>query len=200
MYAVEIAKLWLDRELEESGEITADHLNKACGILSEEIFDAELNEFKMPHVRTVPLLSKMHPVNLGKPYDIKIQDCTIDIKSISPLPPPSGHHKNLNVKQSEIKGEGRCDLYIATKCYPELQREPRPKKQDYKVTKPWVMQIMRRINKVEFLGYATPAEIMKKENFRPQGDPPFYSLSPPFHSMLEFARKFNIPLEKPMPT
>lgn len=34
----------------------------------------------MPHVRTVPLLSKEDPVNKGKPYDIKIQDVTIDVK------------------------------------------------------------------------------------------------------------------------
>ena len=36
-YSVNIATMWLQREAKQKGYVTADHLNKACGILTEEI-------------------------------------------------------------------------------------------------------------------------------------------------------------------
>lgn len=193
VYAVNIADLWLDRELKEKGYITADHLNKACGILSEEIMHSMLCELSVPHVRTVPLLSKEHPVNAGKPYDIKIEDSTIDIKAIAPLPPPSGHHCNLNAKKGEIDKYGKCDFYICSKCYPELPAEERPKPENRKVSKKWALEILRKVERVQFLGYATASELIKEKNLV-RTKKPFYSLHPPFHSMDEFAKRFNIHL------
>lgn len=184
-YAVNIADLWLDRELKEKGYISADHLNKACGILSEEIMHLILCQASVPHVRTVPLLSKNHPVNAGKPYDIKIDNVTCDIKAIAPLPPPSGHHCNLNVNKAEIDNRGKCDIYINSKCYPELPAE------DKKVSKEWTLNILKKVRQVKFLGYAEAKELIKKENLV-RTKKPFYSLPTPFHSMTEFAKRFNI--------
>lgn len=194
-YAVNIATLWLRREYEQKGHVTADQLGKACGILSEEIFDAELNELNVPHLRTVPLLNKEHPTNLGKPYDCKIQDSTIDIKSISPLPPPSGHHQNLNLNKNEIENNGLCDYYICTKCYPEM---PFESKYPDELPRQFALKVLKRVQKVEFLGYATGAEMLKARLVVPK-DPnksPFYSKSPPHHPIAELALKLSIPLEQ----
>jgi len=189
-YSVDIAELWLERELKDKGHVTGDLLNKACGIMAEEIFSAELNELNVPHIRTIPLLAKNHPVNHGKPFDVKIVSSTIDIKSISPYPPRSGHHSNLNVNKAEIENVGKCDFYIATKCYPELLAEAQPIK-----NKEWVITILNKIERIEFLGYATTEELIKENNLRLYQPSPFYSLKPPFHLMAEFAYKLKIPLE-----
>ncbi len=191
-YAVNIATLWLDRELRQKGYITADHLNKACGILSEEIFAAELNELNVPHLRTMPLLDKEHPTNKGKPYDFKIKGYTIDIKSISPLPSQSiGHHKNLNVNKAEVDNIGLCDFYICTKCYPELPPDPKPSDE---LPRQYALKILKKVQKVEFLGYATGVE-MQQAKLIPTAKP-FYSKSPPHSAMQQFAKLLGIPLER----
>lgn len=191
-YAVEIADLWLDRELKNKGRVTADHLNKACGILSEEIFHCILCDCNYPHIRTIPLLNKDHPVNYGKQFDIKIGESTFDVKSISPLPPPSGHHSNLNVNKLEIDKYGACDIYISSKCYPELPDEPRPKKEYRKVSKEWAVEILKKVKQIYFLGWAWADELIKPVNLV-QTENPFYSLRPPLpHSMDELAKRFNI--------
>ncbi|MGD6933312.1 MAG: hypothetical protein ACQCN5_03810 [Candidatus Bathyarchaeia archaeon] len=197
VYAVNIAKLWLQREREQKGRITADHLDKACGILSEEIFAAELNELNVPHLRTVPLLNKEHPTNLGKPYDFKIGRYTVDLKSISPLPPPSGHHWNLNVNKAEL-GENQekiCDYYIATKCLPELPAEKRPLKNDEDLSMKFAYATLKKVEKVQFLGWATGDELCSDNNLVSGYN--FYSKKPPHNPMRSLAKILNIPLESP---
>ena len=190
-YAIEVAKLWLDRELKDKGRVTADLLNKACGILAEEIFAAALNQLNVPHIRTLPLLAKKHSVNYDKPFDVKIGSSTIDVKSIAPLPPPSGHHSNLNVNKSELEHYGKCDLYIASKCYPELPAEQRPKQ----ISKEWAKAILNKIDRIDFIGYAEADELIKEANL--QRSYGFYTLKPPFHSMQhDFALRFNIDLKQ----
>jgi len=187
-YAVTIAGLWMDREMRSKGRITADYLNKACGILAEEILVAELNELNVQHTRTVPLLAKDHPVNSGKPFDVKIGACTIDVKSISPLAPPKyHHHKNLNVNKSEVTGLGACDLYLSSKCYPELDMAPKKV-----VEKEEALEILGKVENVEFLGYALKDEVIDVEHLVLTKSP-FYSLPfPPPHDMKEFAERFGI--------
>jgi hypothetical protein len=162
-YAVNVAECWLERELIEKRRVTANLLNKACGILAEEILSAELMELNIPHVRTVPLLSKNHPVNAGKPYDILLNGVKIDIKAISPLPAPKfGHHSNLNVNGPELgkNFENKCDIYVGAKCYPELKAELIPTG-PVKSLKPWVSSIMKKICLVEFFGFAYADEIIR---------------------------------------
>ena len=72
-YAVNVATLWLQREFKQKGRITADHLDKACGILSEEIFAAELTELNMPYLRTVPLLNKVIQLTLERLMILKFK-------------------------------------------------------------------------------------------------------------------------------
>ncbi|NLB77153.1 MAG: hypothetical protein GX799_11945 [Crenarchaeota archaeon] len=192
-YSVNIATMWLQREAKQKGYVTADHLNKACGILTEEIFAAELNELNVPHLRTVPLLDKTHPTNARKPYDFKIGGYTIDLKSISPLPSPSiGHHKNLNVNHAEIENIGLCDYYICTKCYPEL---PPDTQQSDELPRDFALKILQKVERVEFLGYATGADVLKAR-LVPTAKP-FHSKPPPHESMRQLARLLNIPLEPP---
>lgn len=192
-YAVNIANLWLEREQKEKGYVTANHLNKACGILSEEIFHCTLCECGKPHVRTVPLLDKKHPVNARKPYDIKMDEYTFDIKAISPLPPPTGHHCNLNVNKAEIDANGKCDFYVGSKCYPELQYEFKPR-ENMRVAMEWARGILDKVNIVAFIGYAEAAEIISPEQLV-HTRKPFYSLHPPFRTMEEFAKRFNIDIK-----
>ncbi len=190
-YAAHTAKLWLQRE-QRKGYVTADLFNKACGILAEEIFSAGLMELEISHVRTLPLLSKNHPVNAGRFYDVKINGITIDVKSISPIAPPSGHHKNLNVNKAELgkNFEKKSDIYIGSKCYPELESQERPETQDEN----WVMGIMDKIERIDFLGFANADEVINKANYVTGCG--FYSLKSSIpHSMAEFAEKFKINLE-----
>ena len=183
-YSIGVADLWLNREFERKGFTTGNLLNKACGILAEEVFNAELTQFDISHLRTLPLLDKEHSVNIGKNYDFKIEDYTIDVKAI----PPFSHHKNLNVNQSEIDKCGACDLYIATKCYPELPE------QDVK-NKELAKAILKQINRIEFIGYAKADELIKPENLKSNVKRPYYSLSM-LRSMDDFALRFNIDLKQ----
>ena len=195
-YATEIGLLWLQREKQRK-HVTADILNKACGILSEEIFSADLNELNIPHLRTVPLLSKEHPVNKGKPYDIKIQDVTIDVKANSPIPCKEGwgHSESLNLNKAESDAHGACDIYVATKDMPELPFEQGPDKQDEKAGLEFAVKILKQVKRVKFLGWAYGKELIQEANLK-QGYAPYYQLFPrELHSMQEFEVKFRIPLE-----
>jgi hypothetical protein len=53
---------------------------------------------------------------------------------------------------------------------------------------------LSKVATVKFLGWAYEKELVKPENLiKPKNArPPFYSLSPPPHSMVEFEEKFNI--------
>ena len=183
-YSIGVADLWLNREYNRKGFTTGNLLNKACGILAEEVFNAELTEFNIPHLRTLPLLDKEHPANIGKNYDFKIEGCTIDVKAI----PPFSHHKNLNVNQAEINKCGACDLYIAAKCYPELLEQHIKNKESAKA-------ILIIINSIEFLGYAEADELIKSEHLKSDVKRPYYSLSK-LRSMDDFASRFNIDLKQ----
>lgn len=195
-YARNVALLWLQRE-KKLGYVTADILWKACGILSEEILSADLNELEIPHVRTLPLFTKDHPVNKGKPYDIKIGNVTIDVKANPPIPcfekcKPS---EGINLTAKEVEENGPCDLYVATKDYPELPFVERPDKYDEKVGMEFAEKILKQITSVKFLGWATKAELIQKENLK-QGYSPHYQLFAwELHKMTEFAVKFGILLE-----
>lgn len=195
-YAIDIAELWLQRELTQKGRLTADHLNKACGILSEEIFSAELNELDIPHIRTVPLFNKLDPTNAGKHFDFKINNYTIDIKSISPLPPRSGHHKNINVNSWEVGDhlERLCDYYIGTKCFPEMLMETaQTLKDDNPIPKDLAFEALSRVKNVRFIGYITGKELCSPRNFVSYYN--FYSAKPPHKPISELALLLKIPLE-----
>jgi hypothetical protein len=183
------------------GYITADILNKACGILSEEILSAELNEFEIPHARTVPLLSKDHPVNARKPYDIMLDSVSIDVKANAPIPWKAGFEcsQSLNLNLKELEHNGACDLYILTKDYPEMPFEQGPDIADEVLGLAFAQKVLRKIESVEFLGWAYGVDYIRAEHFNKRSSKPFYQLftweKPDFHSMPEFAAKFHIPLE-----
>ncbi len=206
---------WMQREYIHKKRIKGGLLNKSCGILTELIFRAMLDELKVPHVATEPIFDKKHNVNIEKIYDFRLSDGrTIDVKTL----PPGSHNKALNLNQNEAKNNGVCDYYAVFECkgmyseheFADMQAldkkseelgeklwgnevEHKNVLEDFRQVKTKMEEYLRRIKIIRFVAYAEGTALVKSQNLKDGLYGPYYSLKlsdtlkPPFHSYQEFA-------------
>jgi hypothetical protein len=119
-YAGKQALDWMHREFDSKKRVKGGLINKACGILAENLFRSILDELNVPHVATEPMLSKGHPVNVHRIYDFMLADgTTIDIKSL----PPQQYSEKINLNQQEAEEIGVCDWYGLYACTGDFKQE-----------------------------------------------------------------------------
>jgi hypothetical protein len=179
---------WMQREYSDKKKVKGGLVNKASGILTELIFNAMLDELNVPHVTNETLLSKRHPVNIGKIFDFKLADGrTIDVKAL----PPYQYRENMNVNQWEVDNIGVCDFYVLFKCsgeyteddyvdirdldkrsarlMEELLSEPNCEEiiNEFNSVKERLHHYIGRISKVDFIAYVAGSELVKPGNLKP---------------------------------
>jgi hypothetical protein len=193
-----MALQWIINEYNRKGRVKGGLLNKASGILAQQSFDDWMLEHNILHDRTDPLLDSEHPVNRGKHWDFRLVDGkTIDVKAL----PPTAHHANINVNQSEVEGSGMspCDFYILFRCMgdftsteladmEQLDRElcalvpltSPEKKNAFKANHDKLKAYINRIIDIRFVGWARKAELIRAENLKSGPFGLYYSLAPPY--------------------
>lgn len=179
---------WMQGEFSDKQKVKGGLMNKACGILAELIFRAMLDELNIPHIATEPLLSKKHPVNIGKMFDIKFADSRmVDAKAL----PPYQYRENLNVNQWEVQESGVCDFYVLFKCLggytsaecvdmraldersarlmEKLLSEPNSEEHinEFNRVKIELHHYIERIAKIDFIAYVAGFTLVKQENLKP---------------------------------